>query len=461
MPLYNEEELVAAALEGVLKAPMPEGMTLEIIVVDDGSTDRSSWIVEEMTRQHPEIVLLRHPVNRGKGAAIRTAIERARGEFAIIQDADLEYDPRDYRSLLEPLLEGAADVVYGSRFQGSGRRRVLYFWHSLANAVVTTLCNMVADLNLTDMETCYKAFRLRFVQTIPIRSDRFGIEPEITIKFAQRQARIYEVPIRYNGRTYEEGKKIGLRDALQALLIIFRYWISRDIYVDQGARILDTLAHTPRFNHWMAEVIQPFIGPHVLELGAGIGNLTQHFSRGRLSYVATDIDPEHLARLRTRYQSRPNLQVRHCDITVPGDFVPFAGRMDTVICLNVVEHIADDQRALEQIASTLKPGGNAIVLVPQGQSVFGSLDEVLGHHRRYSEEDLRRKMEGAGLRVERMIHFNRVTRPAWYLNGRLWKKRSFGRIQLWAFDHLVWFWRLVDGLLPWESVSIIGIGVKQ
>jgi glycosyltransferase involved in cell wall biosynthesis len=459
--LFNEEELVATALDRVLKAPLPEGMRLEVIVVDDGSTDRSPQIVEELAHQHPEIELHRHSVNCGKGAAIRTAIQRARGEFAIIQDADLEYDPRDYQTLLEPLLEGAADVVYGSRFQGSGRRRVLYFWHSFANRVVTTLCNMAADLNLTDMETCYKAFRLRFIRTIPIRCNHFGIEPEITIKFAQRQARIYEVPIRYNGRTYEEGKKIGFWDAIQALLIIFRYWLSRDIYIDRGARILDTLAHTPRFNQWMAEVIQPFIGPRALELGAGIGNLTQHFSKGRLSYVATDIDAEHLARLHTRYQARPNLQVRHCDLTVAADFVPFIGQMDTVICLNVVEHVLDDKLALKQIASAVKKGGKAIVLVPQGQSVYGTLDEVLGHHRRYSEEELRGKMEEAGLRVERIIPFNRVTRPAWYLNGRLLKKRGFGRVQLWAFDRLVWLWRVIDRFLPWDSVSIIGIGVKN
>ena len=460
MPLFNEEELVATSLNRVLAAPLPEGVTLEVIVVDDGSTDRSPLIVEDLAHEHPEIVLLRHAVNSGKGAAIRTAIEHAHGEFAIIQDADLEYDPNDYPSLLQPLLEGEADVVYGSRFQGSGRRRVLYFWHSFANGVLTTLCNMASDLNLTDMETCYKAFRTRFLKTIPLRSDRFGIEPEITIKAAQRQARIYEVPIRYNGRTYDEGKKIGLWDAVQALLIIIRYWVSRDIYLDKGARILDTLAHTPRFNKWMAEVIQPFVGSQVLELGAGIGNLTRHFSRGRLSYIATDIEAEHLARLHTRFQNRPNLQVRHCDLTAVEDFTSFAGQMDSVICLNVVEHVLDDGLALENIASTLKKGGRAIVLVPQGQSIYGTLDAVLGHHRRYSEDELRRKMERAGLRVERMIRFNRVTRPAWYVNGRLLKTQTFGRAPLWVFDRLVWLWRIVDPLLPWDAVSIIAIGVK-
>jgi 2-polyprenyl-3-methyl-5-hydroxy-6-metoxy-1,4-benzoquinol methylase len=461
MPLFNEEELVAASIRRVLEAPLPAEMGKEIVVVDDGSTDRSALIVEELARCHPEIALVRCPVNRGKGAAIRTAVQHARGEFAIIQDADLEYDPREYGRLLEPLLAGAADVVYGSRFQGTGPRRVLYFWHALANHFLTTVCNMAADLNLTDMETCYKAFRTGFLRTIPIRSNRFGIEPELTIKCAQRQARIYEVPVSYYGRTYEEGKKIGLGDAIQALFVILHYWIVRDTYTDPGAQILDTLAQTPRFNAWMAEVIQPCLGSQVLELGAGIGNLTRHFSRGRLAYVATDIDAEHLARLRTRFQNRPNLEVRPCDLTASKDFTQFAGRMDTVICLNVVEHVADDAQALFHIASSLVPGGRAIVLVPHGQSIFGSLDEVLGHQRRYSEDELRQKMGRAGIRVETVLRFNRVTRPGWYVNGRLLKKRTFGRVQLWMFDHLVWLWRMIDRFLPWDSVSLIAIGVKE
>jgi glycosyltransferase involved in cell wall biosynthesis/ubiquinone/menaquinone biosynthesis C-methylase UbiE len=462
MPLFNEEEFVAASIQRVLDAPLPEGMDLELVVVDDGSTDSSVEIVEELVQQHPgKIWLTRHPVNRGKGAAIRTAIQLARGEFAIIHDADLEYDPQEFPKLLQPLLDGNADAVYGSRFQSAGERRVLYFWHALANRVLTTLCNIASDLNLTDMETCYKAFRTDLVKTIPLRSERFGIEPEITMKLAQRQVRIYEVPIRYHGRTYDEGKKIGLRDAIQAVFIILRYWISKDTYLDPGAQILDTLAHTPRFNHWMAETIRPFVGSRVLELGAGIGNLTRQLSPRRKRYVASDIDAEHLARLRNRFQNRPNLQIEHCDLTNPEDFVPFAQQMDTVICLNVVEHVGDDQLALSNIASTLAEGGRAIVLVPQGQSIYGTLDEVLGHYRRYSEADLRNKMEQAGMRLEKMIRFNRVTRPAWFINGRIFKKRTFGRFQLWVFDRMVWLWRRIDSLLPWNPVSIIAIGVKR
>lgn len=176
IPLYNEEEFIAALLERVMAAPLPEGLGREIIVVDDASVDGSCEIAEEFARQHPETIrVIRHSVNQGKGAAVRTAVENATGEFCIIQDADLEYDPREYPRLLKPLLEGVADAVFGSRFMVVGERRVLYFWHSVANRVLTTMCNVFADLNLTDMETCYKAFRTSLIQSIPIRNDRFGI----------------------------------------------------------------------------------------------------------------------------------------------------------------------------------------------------------------------------------------------------------------------------------------------
>lgn len=460
VPVYNEEEFVAASIERALRAPLPEGLESEVVAVDDGSTDGSREILEELAARYPQRVrVVPHEKNAGKGAAVRTGIGLARGEFGIIQDADLEYDPAEYPKVLGPLMANKADVVYGSRFLISGERRVIYYWHSLANRMLTTACNMAADLNLTDMETCYKAFRISLARSIPIRSNRFGIEPEITIKFARRQAAIYEVPISYYGRTYEEGKKIGAKDAVAALWVILRCWLTRDLYVDRGARILDSLAGTRRFNRWMADTLRPYLGKRVLELGAGIGNMTQHLARGRRAYTATDLDLEHLGRLRVRFQGRPNLESRKVDLTLAEDFRGLKERFDTVVCLNVVEHVEDDLGALQNIRSALQPGGRAIVLVPQDQGVYGTLDEVLGHYRRYSAAELRERMEAAGFRVERVFEFNRVTRPGWWLNGRVLRRRTFGRMQLRVFDGLVPLWRRVDGLLPWRGVSLVGIGM--
>jgi glycosyltransferase involved in cell wall biosynthesis len=459
VPAYNEEEYLAASILRALDAPLPEGLESEVVAVDDGSTDCTPQILDELAERYPgRVRVFHHKVNAGKGAAIRTALENAVGEFGIIQDGDLEYDPAEYPKVLGPLLANKADVVYGSRFLISGERRVIYYWHALANHFLTTACNMAADLNLTDMETCYKAFRLSLAQSIPIRSNRFGIEPELTIKFAQRQASIYEVPISYYGRTYDDGKKIGAMDAVSALWVILRCGFTRDIYVDRGANILDSLAGTKRFNKWMADTVRPWLGTRVLELGAGIGNMTQHLARGRKTYVASDIDEEHMARLRVRFRGRPNLEIRKCDLCEPADFQPLLGVFDSVVCLNVVEHVEDDLGALRNIFSALKPGGRAIILVPQDQKAYGTLDEVLGHCRRYSEAQLRGRMEAAGFEVECMLHFNRVTRPGWRINGQLLKRRSFSRIQLRVFDALVPVWRRIDRFFPWQAVSVIAVG---
>ena len=222
IPCYNEEKTLRDCVKRVLGIA-GEFLSLEVLIVDDCSRDGSFEIARELEREYPEVSVLRHETNKGKGAALRMGFRAATGDFIAVQDADLEYDPMDLKRLLLPLIEGRADVVLGSRFLSPGAHRVLYFWHSLGNKFLTFVSNMFTDLNLTDMETCYKVFKRAVIQSINIEEDRFGFEPEIIAKVANMRLRVYEMGISYYGRTYEEGKKIGAKDGFRTIYCIFRY----------------------------------------------------------------------------------------------------------------------------------------------------------------------------------------------------------------------------------------------
>ena len=235
MPVYNERGTLQEVVQRVLAVPLD----VELICVDDGSNDGSREILEELRQQFPQIRVLLQPQNMGKGAALRRGIQEASGEYVIVQDADLEYDPAEYPVLLGPLEQGKADVVFGSRFLGGGPHRVLYFWHSVGNRLLTLMSNVCTDMNLSDMETCYKVFRREILQAIPIEEDRFGFEPEITVKIAKRRLRVYEVGISYWGRTYEEGKKIGWKDGVRAVYCLVKYSLKEPVAAAQAASLAE------------------------------------------------------------------------------------------------------------------------------------------------------------------------------------------------------------------------------
>jgi SAM-dependent methyltransferase len=308
------------------------------------------------------------------------------------------------------------------------------------------------------METCYKAVRTELLKSIPIVSNDFRLEPELTMKLAKREARIFEVPISYSGRTYQEGKKIGWKDGVKALLAILRFWLSDNVYAADahGSQILGRLARAPRFNAWMADVIRPYCGQKILEIGSGTGNLTRRLVPRGL-YVASDVNPLYLHTLRGLTADRPYLDVTLTDVTEGHSFPTTPGGFDTVVCLNVIEHVDDDKGALANIRKVLAQDGRAIVLVPQGPGLLGTLDDVLGHKRRYTEPTLRLVALEAGFEVKEIIRFNRVGTPAWWLNGKLLRRRSFGLAQIFALNVLTPIFRLVDRALPFPALSLIAV----
>ncbi|MGD0964849.1 MAG: bifunctional glycosyltransferase/class I SAM-dependent methyltransferase [Candidatus Acidiferrales bacterium] len=470
VPVYNEQYLIQTSLERLeILGESPLLDLIKVIVVDDGSSDGSANAIESFRqaiasgKHDPKFswLWLRHDKNCGKGAAIRTGLAEVDTELVVIHDADLEYHPRDLIDMVAVFLLEDAEAVFGSRFMSGGYKRALFFRHALGNKLLTFLCDLVCDLNLTDMETCYKMVRADLLKSIPLESSTFDVEPELAIKLAKRGSRIFEVPISYSGRTYREGKKIDWKDGVRALWAILRYAVSDRIYKEDetGGEILERLNRAPRFTGWMADVIRPYVGNRVLEIGAGTGNMSVHLMP-RAIYWATDVNPNYLNYLVTLRASRPYMRVAFTNATEPESF-PVGQGFDTVVCLNVVEHIDQDVLALRSIRESLETGGRAIILVPCGPWLYGSFDEVLGHVRRYTEAGLTEAARQAGFKVERLLKFNRAGVLGWWLNGRVLRKKTFDLGQIRMLNFLTPFFRLLEPFLPLPPLSLIAILRKE
>lgn len=462
VPVYNERYLVEESLRKLLAVRGDAISKMQVIVVDDCSTDGSWEILQKIAASEPRIQLLRHEKNGGKGQAIRTALEHASGDVTIIHDADLEYNPDDIPSLIKVFIQHGADAVFGSRYIHSEFRRVLMFRHSMINKCITGLVNLFTDLDLTDIETCYKAIKTDLFKSIPIRSRDFRFEVEISMKLARRKANIYEVPIRYQPRTYEEGKKIRFQDGLLALLAIFRFFFIEDIFHRDrhGLTILLDMNNSRRFNKWMTDTLRPFLGERVLEVGAGIGNMTKYFIP-RQSYLVSDMDERALEYLRSYAIGKPYMNVAKIDAASPGDFKGLQEKFDTVVLVNVLEHVKDEQGTLANLRSVLAPGGKLVVLVPQFPSLYGMFDTVLEHRERYTREKLKSSLASSGFEIQTLFDFNRASVPSWYLNGKILKRKRFSLIQLKILETLMPLIRILDRFLPWGGLSLIAVGVKK
>ncbi|MBM2812996.1 MAG: hypothetical protein HW416_3755, partial [Chloroflexi bacterium] len=454
IPAYNEAATIREVLRRVLAAPFDK----EIIVVDDGSTDGTREILGELEDETVRVIL--HERNLGKGAALRTGFEAATGDVVIVQDADLEYNPKDYPALLQPILDGHADAVYGSRFIGTPRR-VLFFWHAVANKALTLLSNMVTNLNLTDMETGYKAFRIEVVRRLHLSSKRFGVEPEITAKIARLGYRIYEVPISYYGRTYEEGKKIRWTDGMAAIATILWYGlVPGRVSEHEGLATLSTMDGLRRYNAWLWGTISPYVGRRVFEAGCGTGTITRYLA-ARERVVSTDIDDDYISLLRGRYLDRPNVRIEQADLSSQlwPDLVD--ERIDTVVCMNVLEHLPDDEYVLERFFRLLQPGGRLVLLVPAHMWLYGSIDAAIGHYRRYELAPLQALLRRSGFDVEWARYLNPTGILGWLLNGRVLKRTSVPSLQAKLYDAAFPLLRMLGVFKAPFGLSVVVVGRKS
>ena len=444
IPCFNEQANIDIILERVLASPW----VAEVVVVDDGSTDGTAERLRAVTE--PRVRVFEQPMNLGKGAALRRGFRETTAPFVIVQDADLEYDPAEYPTMLAPLLNDDADVVFGSRFLSGHPHRVLYYWHSVGNKALTTLSNMFTNLNLTDMETCYKAFRREVIQSIVIEEDRFGFEPEVTAKVAKAGWRIYEVGISYSGRTYAEGKKIGWRDGIRAVYGIAKYSQLADRIaarpVDRGAALaafhetdselaesLDNLQSADNSADWIVDLLEPHLGEKVLEVGAGHGELTERFARSH-RVTATDVSPRCAELLQQRFAANAAVDVHFGALDAFGG----SGTYNSAVFVNVLEHIEDDIAVLSQTRELLRPGGRLVVYAPAFEGLYSDFDKRVGHYRRYRLSHLVERAGEAGYEIVDARYVNAVGALIWWVYARHlrqtptdgWSSTLFDRIMV-------------------------------
>ncbi len=435
MPCHNEVATVKDVVERVLASPF----TAEVIAVDDGSTDGTGEVLDGI--HDPRLRVIHQQLNLGKGAALRRAFPEVTADFVIVQDADLEYDPAEYGTVLGPLLGGQADVVFGSRFHGEPHR-VLYFWHSLATRGLTLLSNACTDLNLTDMGTGCKAFRREVVQSMELEQDRFGIEPELTAKVAEAGWRIFEVGISYEGRTYEAGKQVRAVDGVRTLLCILRYSALgkkvakprdhrhagslADFHEadDELSDTLDSLDEAQHYADWIVDLLAPHLGGEIVEIGAGHGTMSDRLRRlGRLTI--SEPSPRACELLEERFAATPDVRVVAADAEqvmrqgADGEGAPF----DSAVMINVLEHIPDHVGVLRSIRQGLRPGGTLAVYVPAHEVLYSDFDRRIGHQRRYRRSTLAHALSLAGFELVDLRYVNLPGWFAWVLVARLLRQQ--------------------------------------
>jgi glycosyltransferase involved in cell wall biosynthesis len=450
IPVYNEEHTFLELLRWVRE----EKHHKEIIIVDDCSTDGTREILQTLEGES-DVKVFYHAKNKGKGAAIREGFKHVTGDIVIIQDADLEYYPDEYAQLIKPILDGKADVVFGSRFLGAHRAHM--YWHMLGNQTINLITNVVLNTCLTDMMTCYKAFKVDVLKSLDLHADRFGIEPEITAEVFRRGYKVYEVPISYNARDYDEGKKIKWTDFFKCVYWLFRGSMRSD---DTGRDTLLRMRVMKNTNAWIMRMLKPYLGGKVLELGSGIGTFSLRIVKHCAHLTVSDIDDRHVKTLKERFIGSRKVDVQKVDATQVDDVI-LTDAYDAVVALNMMEHVLNDEAMLKGVNHVLKPGGKLLLLVPANQWLYGSMDEALSHFRRYEISELHGKLERAGFTVKDNKYMNAVAVFGWYFNYKVLKRKTLPLNSIKILDAFVPYISFFESILPpLFGLSIFAVAEK-
>lgn len=451
IPVYNEINTLAEILRQIRQLPYRK----ELIIVDDKSTDGSREYLKRFRGENT--IKLFNQRNRGKGYCLRRGFAVATGDIILIQDADLEYYPDEYPQLIQKIVEGKADVVFGTRFLGT--HRVFYFYHYLGNKLLNLVANVLYNTTLTDLMTCYKALRREVIEKLDLHADRFGIEAEITAQVFQNNFKVYEVPISYNGRDYDEGKKITWKDFFRSIYWLFK---SKFSYTDVGSETLQRMRLMTNNNRWVVKQLSPFIGKTVLEVGSGIGNLSRLLTAPKRRLILSDINPRYIESLKQGFIGNPNVEVVQQDIASNNVQVLAKYKIDTIICVNVLEHIKKDRQALYNMAKILRPKGKLLLVVPAEPNLYGTLDRYLDHCRRYTRKGLSIKINKAGFEAKEIYYHNLLSAVGWFIGGRLLKSRVISKYQAILVDKLVPLIAWAENKIsPPFGLSLIAIAEKR
>lgn len=455
IPVFNEINTILEIIKRVQNTPFEK----EIIVVDDGSTDGTQevlkqvksgkWLVdsekqEEILKQvnSPSILwgegvgegaikIILKEKNEGKGSAIREGLKSVTGDIVIIQDADLEYYPDEYRLLIQKIVEGKADVVYGSRFIGT--HRVFYLYHYLGNRILNSIVNIFLNTCLTDLMTGYKVFRRSVFDNIRLESNGFEFEVEITVEVFKQRYRVYEVPVSYAGRTYDEGKKIRWTDFFKCLFWLFKANYRR---IEAGKDTLLKMRLMDKNNEWTYRKIEPFIGNTILELGSGMGTISKFLVKYGRKVFLTDINFEYVEYLKGRFIGNSEVDVYRRDIEK--DEMTFGKtQFDTVIAINILEHIKDDEKVMRNVRALLSRKGRFIIVVPAHKALMSEFDKLLEHQRRYEKDDLKNKLELAGFKICHMEFMNFISAIGWFFEFKILHKKAMLKHTLVLADKIV------------------------